>query len=379
MKPLAMRRILWFACIPACLFLACKSTRKLYDEGKYERAFYSAIADLKKNGSNVSALQVLPGAYEQTRKQLLGTIHMAASGSKTGEKLDRIYNSYNSLQKMYNALVAAPSANAVLTGVDYTSELANAADEGAAFHYDQGLALLNQGDKKNAQKAYQEFKTADSYVPGYKDVVQLKAAAFDRAITNVVINNISQQFGVYSINGSFFEDDILNSLNNIGSKNYYLFYFLREAQSRQVRVDQYMDLLMYDIWFGRLATNSYTYDVFATIKEPSSNPKEAPQSITVTATVKVTRRIMDSRAAMDCRVSDADSRRIIFSERFASSYTWENLTGSYTGDSRALSDKDKAIINGSFSNPPDYNDLYRELTRKVMNDFNYRMRQLYGR
>ncbi len=374
-----MRNLISIGLFLALICFSCKSTQKLFEEGRYERAFYSAIDDLKKNASNASARQVLPDAYEQTRKQLLSTIHTAESGSRTGDKLDRIYNAYNSLQKMYNTLVASPAASGIITGVDYSGELANAAEEGAAFHYDQGLSFLDQGDKKSAQKAYQQFKTTDSYVPGYKDVIQLKDEALDRSVTNVVINNIRQQFGAYSINGAFLENDILNSLNSIGRNYYYLFYLVPEAQSRQVRVDQYMDLLMYDIWFGRLAANSYSYEVSKTIKEQPANTKEAPRSITVRATVRVTRRIMDSRAAMDCRISDAESRRIIFSERFTSGYTWENLTGSYTGDSRALSDKDRAIINGVYNNPPEYNDLYRELTRKVMNDFNYRMRQVYGR
>jgi len=194
-----------------------------------------------------------------------------------------------------------------------------------------------------------------------------------------VINNIRQQYGPYSINGSFLDNDIQTSLNNIGRNYFYQFYQLFDAQSRQIRVDQFMDIMMYDISFGRLALNSYSYEVSKTVKEPAANPKDAPVPVTVKATIKVTRRIMDSRAAMDCRITGAENRRILFSERFLRNYTWENLTGSYTGDSRALADKDRAIINGVYDNPPDYNDLYRELTRQIMQDFNNRMRQLYGR
>ncbi|MBS1575736.1 MAG: hypothetical protein JST09_10575 [Bacteroidetes bacterium] len=360
-------------------FFSCKSTKKLFDEGHYERAYFSAIDDLRKNASNTSALQLLPEAYQQASRQLMGAIRSAQSGSMTSEKIDRVYTSYNSLQKMYNAAMASPAAANLISPRDYTRELADAADEGARIHYNLGLDLLDRGDKKSAQGAYLEFKTTDSYVPGYKDVRQLKVEAMDRATTYVVVNTINQQFGNYSVNGAFLENDILNSLSNIGRNYYYQFYLLPEAQSKRIRVDQFMDVMMYDIWFGSLAMNTYSYDVSKTIKEPSSNTKEADKSIVVNATVRVTRRIMDSRAAMDCRVSDAGSRQIIFSERFPARYTWEKLTGTYTGDSRALSDKDLAIVNGVYSNPPDYNELYRELTRQIMNNFNSRMRQLYGR
>lgn len=375
-----MRIFFTLSCLLFCTsFFSCKSTKKLFEEGQYERAFFSAIDDLKKNASNTSALQVLPDAYQQASRQLMNSVRTAESGTRTGEKLDRIYNSYNSLQKMYNAVVASPVASNLISPRDYMQELARVADEGADFHYNEGLNLLDRGDKKSAQKAYQEFKITDSYVPGFKDVRQLRDEALDRAITYVVVNNINQQFGSYSVNGSFLENDIVNGLSNIGRNYYYQFYPLPEAQSKRIRVDQFMDILMYDIWFGNLATNTYTYDVSITIKEPSSNTKEADKSVVVKATVRVTRRIMDSRAGMDCRISDAESRRIIFSERFPARYTWEKLTGTYTGDSRALSDKDRAIINGVYNNPPDYNELYRELTRQIMNNFNTRMRQLYGR
>jgi hypothetical protein len=55
------------------------------------------------------------------------------------------------------------------------------------------------------------------------------------------------------------------------------------------------------------------------------------------------------------------------------------MTGSYKGDSRALGDKDWAIIRGAYNNQPAYDELYRELTRRMMNEFNNRMRVIYGR
>ena len=58
-------------------FFACKSTKKLFDEGQYERAYFSAIDDLKKNASNTSALQILPDAYQQASRQLIGSVRSA--------------------------------------------------------------------------------------------------------------------------------------------------------------------------------------------------------------------------------------------------------------------------------------------------------------
>ena len=373
-----MKRLLPSVTIFISLVFSCKSPQKLFEEGQYERAIYSSLEDLKKNPSNAKALQLLPTAYGQASKQLLNDIEVARA-FKRSDRPDKVYQDYNSLQKLYVSINALAAASAVVSAVDYSNELRNAANEAAEFRYSRGAEYLKQGDKINAKKAYEDFKMADSYVPGYKDVIQLKDQALDMAVTNVALNNIRQQFGYYSLNGAFLENDILWDLKTIGRDNYYLFYTVSDAQYKNIRVDQFIDLAMYDIWFGTLSGNSYSYNVSREINEPAPNPKDPPVKIYVSATVSVTRRILDSRAEMDCRITDSDNRRIIFSQRFPAHYTWENLSGSYSGDQRALSARDWAIVNGIYNNPPSYDDLYRELTKQLLNDFNYRMRQVYGR
>jgi len=66
---------------------------------------------------------------------------------------------------MYNTVNASTVLRGLVEAVDYSNDLSNAAEQGAAFHYDHGLSLLDQRDKKSAQKAYQEFKITDSYLP----------------------------------------------------------------------------------------------------------------------------------------------------------------------------------------------------------------------
>jgi len=121
------------------------------------------------------------------------------------------------------------------------------------------------------------------------------------------------------------------------------------------------------------------YNVSKDITEKDEKDASKSRTTTVTATVNVTRRVIDSRATMDYRIMDAASRQMVGSDRISANYTWEKLTGSYTGDQRALSDKDWAIIRGAYNNQPSYNELYRELTKQLMNQFNNRMRSIYGR
>jgi len=361
------------------VIFACKSTKKLFDDGQYDRAFYSALEDLKKRPDNATAASILPQAYNEAVNGYMNSLQAAKSGTVTSQKLDIIYRDYSALQRMYNAVAATPASFPHVNATNYNNELSEAAENAAQDRYTRSLDLLNYGDRVSAQRAYEGFKTVQTYVPGYKDVESLMARAYDMAIINVVVDKFDQRFEYYNINGAYFQNDITTTLNNIGRGHYYKFYGVNDPRSMELRVDQYMDINVYDIWFGQLASNSYSYAVSKDITEKDDKDPKVTKTVTVTANVNVTRRIIDSRAMMDYRITDAASRRMIAFDRVASQYTWEKLTGNYTGDSRALSDKDWQIIRGNYNNQPNNDELYRELTRRMMSQFNERMRLIYGR
>ncbi|MFT3934973.1 MAG: hypothetical protein QM726_15210 [Chitinophagaceae bacterium] len=375
MKPLAT------TCILAALLLvaACKSTKKLFDEGQYDKAVYSALDDLRKKPDNATAASILPQAYNEAVTKYENSIAAANTGIVNAQKLDIIYRDYVALQKMYTAIAATPAAFSHVTAKNYASDVSMAADNAAEFRYNKGMDLLQNGDRISAQKAYENFKIVSSYVPGYKDVDDRKADAYDLAIVNVLVDKFDQRFNSYSVNANYFQNDVVYGLNNIGNSHYYKFYNTNEPRAREVRVDQYMDINVYDIWFGQMAATRNSYTVSKDITEKDDKDDKKTKTYTVSATVNVTRRVIDSRATMDYRITDAASRRMLGSDRVFAQYTWEKLTGNYTGDQRALTDKDWAIIRGAFNNQPTYDELYRELSRQLMNQFESRMRSIYGR
>jgi hypothetical protein len=374
-----MRKIALFLVVALMLFAACKSTKKLFDAGQYDRAIYSALDDLRKKPDNATAASILPQAYNEAVLKYEDEIAAAKNGTQNVQKMDIIYRSYAALQRMYSSIGGTPAARGLVSPRNYSTELSDAAETAAEYRYGKGMELLDRHDRNNAKKAYQEFRAVESYVKGYKDVEERLQEAYDLALVNVVVNKFEQRFGFYNINGNYFQDDIVNTLNNIGGSYYYKFYGTNDPRSNQVRVDQFMEINVYDIRFGQVASNSYSYNVSKDISVQDDKDPKAKKTVTVTATVNVTRRIIDSRAMMDYRINDEISHRMLSYDRIGAQYTWEKLTGSYTGDSRALSDKDWAIIRGTYSNPPAYDELYRELTRRMMNEFNNRMRNIYGR
>ena len=359
-------------------FAACKSTKKLFEDGQYDKAVYSALDDLRKKPDNATAAAILPQAYNEAVNKYGNSINAASTGTQNAQKLDIIYKDYLALQKMYTAIAATPAAFSHVNARDYGPDVATAADNAAAFRYERGMDLLQRGDRLSAQKAFENFKQVSYYVPGYKDADDRKNEAYELAIVNVIVDKFDQRFNNYAVNGNYFQNDIVYSLNNIGGSHYYKFYNTAEPRAREVRADQFMDINVYDIWFGQMGSSRESYTVSKEVTEKDDKDDKKSRTYTVSATVNVTRRIIDSRATMDYRITDAAGRRMVASDRVNASYTWEKLTGSYTGDQRALGDKDWAIIRGAYSNQPSYDELYRELTRQLMSQFDNRMRSIYG-
>lgn len=374
-----MKPFITLLLVAAFSLAACKSTQKLYDQGQYDRAVYSALDDLRKKPENTTAAAILPQAYNEAQTKYENAIAAAQNGSVTAQKLDLIYRDYLALQKMYDAIAATPAAFSHVNARNYNSELSSAAEAAAEFRYNEGTQFLQRGDRVSARRAYENFQAVSSYIKGYRDVDELSARAYDLAIVNVMVDKFDQRFNNYSINGSYFQNDIVARLNNIGNSHYYRFFNFNEPRAREVRADQFMDINVYDIWFGQMAVNRDSYTVTKDITEKDPKDEKKTRTTTVSAIVSVTRRVIDSRASMDYRIMDAATRQMLGSDRIFANYTWEKQTGSYTGDQRALSDKDWAIIRGAFNNQPSYDELYRELTRQLMNQFDSRVRSIYGR
>ena len=366
-----MKSTITFFIACGLLFFGCKSAQKLYEKGNYEKATYAAADAVRKAPADQQARTLMQNAYMKAVQQY-DSIIKHNSASKKGENLDVIYNSYVKLQQLSQTVRSVDSTNKDLVIKDYAAEIKDAAQQAADYRYQKGTAYLQKGGKQNAQKAYHNFEMVEKYLPGYKDVSQKIQQASDAASTNIVISTFDQRFGIYRLDGSFLQQNILWNLNDVGSDRMNYFYSEADAQMKKIRVDQFMNLTFYGIYFSPVYSNSYNYTVTKDLASP-----DGKALIPVSATVYVTRQIINSRMTMDCRITDA-TNRIIYTNSFPADYTWNSVTATYTGDQRALGPSDWALINSNPINQPAHQQIYQTLTQQIINDFIFRMRSLYS-
>ncbi|MGE5106829.1 MAG: hypothetical protein ACM3H8_04760, partial [Sphingobacteriales bacterium] len=95
-----------------------------------------------------------------------------------------------------------------------------------------------------------------------------------------------------------------------------------------------------------------------------------------TATLRITRLTYSATGDMEYQITDVKGNKNISLGRVPANVDWQQEYATYTGDNRALSSDDWALINNSQQSQR-YNsrdDIMNELTRRVYNDLKYRIR-----
>jgi hypothetical protein len=87
---------------------------------------------------------------------------------------------------------------------------------------------------------------------------------------------------------------------------------------------------------------------------------------------------MRSEGLMQVNIRDGNGR-FLWNDQYRSDHSWSTEFASYTGDTRALSDSDRQLINKQADNPPHEDEILRCLMEKIENDFLYRIRNYYNR
>jgi hypothetical protein len=157
----------------------------------------------------------------------------------------------------------------------------------------------------------------------------------------------------------------VRDLNNSSYSNV-RFYSDADVNAQHILADRIVELNFNDLFVGQVYNDNNTINRSKQIQtgETKSNP---PQPIyeTVTATVYVTRRTMESHAALECRIYDQATGSNILFDRFPDNYTWRQETARYTGDNRALEPADLTLINRQPDNslPSRHDNVFVESRR----------------
>ena len=367
-----MKQLLPIALI-ILLFSACKTSKDYLSRGGEDKTLFDVVKTLNKNSGNDDAVKALPIVYEQVQQNHLKKIS-SYKNYKEITRWDKIIDAYSSLQKMYEAINNSGTASRLVNATNYQNEIYEARQNAAADYYNLAGSFLQNESRADAKNAYIYFKKTDKYVPGYKDTKAKIDEAYQAAIIDVVINPVQDNsfffntgWGNYGYNYSneYFQQTLVRELGGKYSSRYPAkFYTDWEARRDNVQPDWVVDLTLRNIDIPRPYTNNYTRNVNKQIEAGRDTSGRIIYQ-NVYATINITQQSFTASAQLDVNITDAVSRRNISYNTYRDDYRWQQEYATYSGDSRALSSNDWALINNRNYNEPRKEDVLNELYRKI--------------
>ncbi|MGB5007648.1 MAG: hypothetical protein WBO39_11995 [Ferruginibacter sp.] len=366
-------KYIFYTLIAGFILIGCKTSKDYLSRSENDNTLFDAVKTLKKNSGDTSALNALPVLYTLAQQRNLRKIN-SYSSSRELVRWDKIIESYNTLQRMHDAIIEVDAASRVVTPVNYRQAIYDIKQQAAADHYAQATEFLNKPGRSDAKKAYNYFKKADALVPGYEDARLKMDEAYQYAIVNVVVNPVQDNsyffntgWGNYGYNYSneYFQQTLIRELGGKNSSRYPArFYTDWEARRDNVQPDWDVNLTLRNMYIPRPNTYNYSRNVSRQVETGRDTSGKVIYQ-TVYATINITQRSFTARAEMEINITDLDTRKNITSQTFREDYRWQDEQATYTGDSRALGPNEWALINNSYNNEPRKEDILNELYRKL--------------
>ena len=362
------------------LLLNCSSTRQI--EKRYtadDQAVFTLLERLKKNGDDAEAATLLPEAYKQAAQSRKNINSNSYNTLSPGDLWMEFANQLEVAKQMFHQIKAIPVATKLIPNPwDPSIRIQEAKQKAAEEYYSQGLHYMSYNNRPYGQRAYEMFVKANTAYPRYRDVERLLQQAQELATIKVVVepvNYYNNNWRYWGFDNDYLQYSMVRDLNN-ASYNNTRFYTDREAEANFIKADRVVELNFNDLYVGSVYTDRYTIQRSKKIEigQTRSVPAKSVYK-TVTATVYVSRSILQSRASLDCRIYDWLSGRNILSDRFRDNFTWRHEVARYTGDKQALEASDWNLINSPDSvRPPSREELAARLVNNCYNQLLNRIR-----
>lgn len=153
------------------------------------------------------------------------------------------------------------------------------------------------------------------------------------------------------------------------------------CKGRNIEADEVLELRLGRMDIGRPydRQNTRTVSKEVVIKETVYKPDSVvKQYAKVTAQVTTTQRTMISEGELF--VTSRDGRgRILWNEVLRGQHRWQVEFTTYRGDERALSDRDRSLLNQRDYNTPREEEVVESVLRQIQHEMNQRMRNYYSR
>src|SRR5688572_17254055 len=218
---------------------ACSSGKKAYERGDYYEAVMQAVARLRQNPDHSKSKEALKNAYPLALEWFQTDANNQIA-SNSPSKWRNAIAAYDKINQMYETIRQSPGALKVIKDPkNFYAEMGPLKEKAADESYNAGIESLMKGTRYDAKRAYFNFSDAQSFVPGYKDVIEYLDKAKYEATLKVILEQVAVP-ARYSLSGGFFQDKVEEYLHqSYPDRGFIKFYTPEEARNVKLpKVDQ---------------------------------------------------------------------------------------------------------------------------------------------
>jgi hypothetical protein len=375
---------IFYLTIFTLLFANCRSSKDFLARSDEDKALLDAVKTLNKKSTDENAIKALPILYTNAEKRHLGKISTLSTYQEIN-RYGKMLDEYNIMQRMYEAISNSATASRYVHPVSYENDISLLKQDAAAAYYSEAAAYLGMTGRDNAKTAYNYFKKSTFFIANYKDAKEKMNEAYSNGTVDIVINPVHDNSfffnsgwgnGGYNYSNEYFQQTLIRELGGTYASRYPArFYTDWDARRQNVQPNWVVDLTLRNLDIPRPSGSQYSRNVSQQVE----NGKDSSGRViyqTVYATLNINKQYFTARGEIEVNITDVNNRKNICYNTYSDDYRWEQEYATYTGDSRALSSSDWALVNNrnNFTQPKKeevLNELYRKLYPQIKNRISY--------
>lgn len=327
----------------------------MLDKGQYDRAIDRSAKKLQKSPGKTKELEVLKEAYELANMFDRERIEFLELEGLDDNWIE-IFELYEQLNQRQNKVRRLPvQVRNEFTYYNYDEEIIKSKSAAANVSYRRGLEFMDRGDKAAYREAWREFERTASFFPDYEDV--------DKKLLESLTNGLNHTlFLVENNSGMIVPEYFETELSKIALRDLNTRWLNFDTYENEHRTYDYLLVLnISEISFSpesierRIIHESkeirdgfrYEYDDDGNVQKDSlGNDIRIPDFKNVS--VEITEVIQQKSAFVggSLDIYELETDQLVRTENVSVESVFENRFGTYSGDQRALSKQNAAVVGG---------------------------------
>jgi hypothetical protein len=332
----------------AFFLFSCHSVKKSYESRNYDSVIEYFTQKKKVSDEEISMFEISYKAALERDKEKIAQLKAINNGDRW-EEIFNLYTKINDRQNSVMRVIPVYYSNGNKADVEIfnlSAALEESRQNAAQFYYDQGVKLLNSGNKSSIRQSLDYFNASKKFYINYKDVNELMQQALTKG-KNYVLLQVEKNPSLML--PPSFEQTILDNVKLTNNEQWVNIDYRRKDN---VNYDYVVRLNLYDIVVSPDAVKEiqtteeklkedgwqYVLDSRGNVQKDSlGNDIKIPKYTKITCLVKETRMNKSAQVLGDATIYDAQTKDFIKNQKGVGNSVFDYSYVQLFGDRNAVS------------------------------------------